>query len=191
MPAPTAKVDCIQQTCKVVRDTKAAQTRGKAGSSLEGTENHQCSTSLPPVSPPLQLDPEKSQNRPLFWVLHNNLLQAMAEQEEQLDLTTCDSSVHRLRYRTGQAGVKGPCGSQTLLRRALSLLIKEGSVSSAPPSCDCRGLCYTYLRILPYLHPAGELKTDCPAWYHTLQVSKFRDLKPSDVACTQQFRRNQ
>lgn len=45
MPAPTAKVNCIQQMCKVVRDIKASQMRGKAGRSLQGRENHQCSTS--------------------------------------------------------------------------------------------------------------------------------------------------
>lgn len=59
-------------------------------------------------------------------------------------LSSCDSCVHRLSYRTGarqqgQAGAKGSCSSQTPLCRALSLLIKKVSVSSAPPQLWLQG----------------------------------------------------
>lgn len=114
--------------------------------------------------------------RPLFWVLQNNLLQAMAEQEEQLDVTTCDSSVHRLRYRTGQAGVKGPCSSQTLLRRALSLLIKEGSVSSAPPQLWLQGFMLCLSMYTPTLASSRRTKD----WLSSL-VSHFASCLSSEI----------
>lgn len=152
MPAPTAKVNSIQQVCKVLRDIKASQTRGKVGSSLEGKG---ASASIPPLP-----DPDKSQNRPLFLVLTEQLVTGWGWTRGtawfNYLLSSCDNCVRRLSYRTrawqqGQAGAKGSCSSQTPLSRALKLMIKEGIVSSVPPKLWLQGFILhlpTYIYIL-------------------------------------------
>lgn len=94
MPAPITKVNCIQQMCKVVRDIKASQLRGKVGSSLEERENHQCCSRGGELQCQLfccyiQRNGKAGLH---FGCSQNNLLQARAEQE-QLDLTTCSPPI--------------------------------------------------------------------------------------------------
>lgn len=88
---PTAKVNHIQQVCEVVRDTKAPQMRGKAGSSLERRENHQHSAGgEEPQCQFLHCWTQRNRRTGLYFgCSQNNLLRAGAEHEAQLDLTTC------------------------------------------------------------------------------------------------------